>query len=205
MGLETIALRLALAAVALLLSGMPAFGAEGTEPAQSAPEPAAPASRKLPDIAEIRFVGNEHFSRRILLLDMETQARKPVDLKVLQADVDHIVKRYLDDGFLDMKVNVTSEPLAGKTEQELLFTIVEGPRYKLNGVEIVGNEIFSTPELRALAQPEKDGYFSRGAFQDGAKRIWEHYGQAGRLTTVVLPRMAPQPGPAEAAVRPLMM
>ena len=68
-------------------------------------------------------------------------------------------------------------------------------------MEIIGNELFSTLELRALAQPEKDGYFSRSAFLDGAKRIWEHYGQVGRLTTVVLPQMAPQPGPDEAAVR----
>ena len=82
-------------------------------------------------------------------------------------------------------MNLTSEQLAGTTEQELLFTIIEGPRYKLSSVEIVGNDFFSTLELRALVQPEKDGYFSRSAFLDGAKRIWEHYGQVGRLTTVV--------------------
>jgi outer membrane protein insertion porin family len=209
LGLETIVLRLAPAAVALLISVMPAFGAESVPAAENPPEsatntadkPAEAPSHKLPGIASIRFVGNEHFSRRSLNRDLVTQARKPVDLKVLQADVDQIVKRYEDDGFLEAKVNVTSEPLAGKAEQELLFTIVEGPRYKLNDMEIVGNETFPAPELRALAQPEKEGYFSMGAFQDGAKRIREHYGQVGRLTTVVLPMMAPPPGPAEAAVK----
>jgi outer membrane protein insertion porin family len=171
------------------------------EPATEAEKPAGASSQQLPSIVSIRFVGNEHFSTRSLKRDLETRARKPVDIKLLSADVDQIVKRYADDGFLEAKVNLTSEHLAGTTDQELLFTIVEGPRFKLYGVEIVGNQLFATPELRALAQPEKEGYFSRSAFLDGAKRIWEHYGRVGRLTTVVLPQMVPQPGPGEAAVR----
>ena len=200
-----------------LLSAVPAFGVESAPPAENAPgtsasttneapasasqQPAEAPSRKLPSIVSIRFVGNEHFSSRSLKHDLETEAKKPVNLKVLSADVDQIVKRYENDGFLEAKVNLTSEPLAGTDDQELLFTIVEGPRYKLNSVEIAGNEFFSTLELSTLPRPEKEGYFSRGAYLDGAKRIWEHYGQAGRLTTVVVPRMAPQPGPGEAAVQ----
>ncbi len=195
-------------ALALLLSAMPAYGAESAAPAEKASEPStSPAgkpaeapSQKLPNIVSIRFVGNEHFSTRSLKRDLETRANKPVDMKVLSADVNRIVKKYEDDGFLEAKVNATSERLPGTTGQELLFSIVERPRYKLSTVEIVGNKLFSTLELRPLVNPEKDGYFSKSAFEDGAKRIWEHYGQVGRLTTVVLPRMRPQPGPAEAAV-----
>jgi len=110
LGLETIALRLAPAALALLLSGMPAFGAEEAKPAEAA-------SQQLPHIVSIRFVGNEHFSSRSLKRDLETKAKKPVDVKVLSADVDQIVKRYEDDGFLEAKVNVTSEPLEGTTDR----------------------------------------------------------------------------------------
>ena len=182
----------------------PAASTANKPSATAAEKPAEAPSHQLPNIVSIRFVGNEHFSTRSLKRDLETRARKPVDVKVLSADVDQIVKRYEDDGFLEARVNVTSEHLAGTTDQELLFTIVEGARFRLNGVVILGNELFPTPELCALAQPEKDGYFSRSAFLDGAKRIWEHYGQVGRLTTVVLPKMAPQPGPDEAAVQYLI-
>ena len=217
MRFQSVVARIAPAALALLLSAIPAFGAESAAPAEKASEsvttrrlnppqarrakPAEAPSKKLPNIVSIRFVGNEHFSTRSLKRDLETRANKPVDIKVLSADVNQIVKKYEDDGFLEAKVNATSEPLAGTTDQELLFTIVEGPRYKLSTVEIVGNKLFSTLELRPLVNPEKDGYFSKSAFQDGAKRIWEHYGEVGRLTTLVLPKMAPPPGPNLAAVQ----
>ncbi|MGO8703037.1 MAG: outer membrane protein assembly factor [Candidatus Brocadiia bacterium] len=233
MRFQSVVARIAPAALALLLSAIPAFGAESAAPAEKASEsvtntaaqpstspagkpatspagkpaispagePAEAPSKKLPNIVSIRFVGNEHFSTGSLKRDMETRANKPVVIKVISADVNQIVKKYEDDGFLEAKVNATSEPLAGTTDQELLFTIVEGPRYKLSTVEIVGNKLFSTLELRPLVKPEKDGYFSKGAFQDGAKRIWEHYGEVGRLTTLVLPKMAPPPGPNLAAVQ----
>jgi outer membrane protein insertion porin family len=200
------ALRIAMTLLAFLLSAIPASGLESAPPAENAPAPAAAAgketpARKLPNIVAIRFVGNEHFSSRSLKHDLKTEAKKPVDLKVISADVDQIVQRYRDDGYIDAKVNATSEELPGTDDQELLFTILEGTRYKLYSVEIIGNEFFSTLELSALPKPEKDGYFSWGAFQDGAKRIWEHYGQVGRLTTTVVPKIAPQPGPGLAAVR----
>ncbi len=209
--------RIALTFLALLLSAIPAPGVENAPPAEkvagqsagttaepspiAAQPPAEAPGRKLPHIVAIRFVGNEHFSTRSLKRDLKTEARKPVDLKALSADVDQIVHRYWDDGYLDVKVNATSEELPGTDDQELLFTLLEGTRYKLYSVEIAGNDFFSTLELSALPKPEKDGYFSRSAFLDGAKRIWEHYGQAGRLTTVVAPKMAPQPGPGLAAVQ----
>lgn len=220
MRFQPVAARIAPAALALLLSAFPAFGAESAAPAEKPPAsaadtadkspantaetPAAAPSPQLPNIVSIRFVGNEHFSKGSLKRDLDTRANKPVDVKVLSADVDRIVKKYQDDGFLEAKVNATSEHLPGTADQELLFSIVEGPRYKLSTVEIIGNKLFSTLELRPLVKPEKDGYFSKQAFLDGAKRIWEHYGEVGRLTTLVLPKMAPPPGPNLAAVQYLI-
>jgi len=202
-------LRCAPIALAALLSCACAFAAGESPPAATAPQPAGTAPEKppeaaaepLPAVARFRFVGNEHFSSRSLKRDLETRTGKPIVVKTLMADVDHIIARYVDDGYLEAQVKATFEPLEGKAEQELLFTVTEGRRFTLKKLEIVGNTVFSTEELRALTTPERDGYFSKGGFLEGAKRIWAHYGQVGRLTTVVEPQMGPRPAANEAEVR----
>jgi outer membrane protein insertion porin family len=205
----TLALRGAPIALAALLACGCAFAAEESPPAATASQPAGTAPEKppeavaepLPAVARFRFAGNDHFSSRSLTRDLETRTGKPIVVKTLMADVDHIVARYTDDGYLEAQVKVTFEPLEGKAEQELLFTITEGRRFTLKKLEIVGNTVFSTEELRALVEPERDGYFSKGGFLTGAKRILAHYGEVGRLTTVVQPQMGPRPAASEASVR----
>ena len=212
---RTLALRCAPTALAVLLACGCAFAGDESPPAgmppqpfptlpqpfSTLPQPAVPAPEKppeavatpLPAVARFRFAGNDHFSSRSLKREMETRTRKPIVVKTLMADVDHIIARYADDGYLEAQVKATFEPLEGKPDQELLFTITEGRRFTLKKLEIVGNTVFSTEELRGLVAPERDGYFSKGGFLDGAKRIWAHYGEVRRLTTVVEPRMGPRP------------
>jgi outer membrane protein assembly complex protein YaeT len=205
----TIGLRCAPTALAVLLACACAFAAEEAPPAATAPQPAGTTSEKapeavaepLPAVARFRFVGNDHFSSRSLKRDLETRTGKPIAAKTLMADVDHIVARYADDGYLEAQVKATFEPTEGKAEKELLFTITEGRRFTLKSLEIVGNTVFSTEELRALAKAERDGYFTKGGFLDGAKHIWAHYGEVGRLTTVVEPQMGRRPAGNGAEVR----
>ena len=192
MRFQPVAARIAPAALALLLSAFPAFGAESAAPAEKPPAsaadtadkspantaetPAAAPSPQLPNIVSIRFVGNEHFSKGSLKRDLDTRANKPVDVKVLSADVDRIVKKYEDDGFLEAKVNATSEHLPGTADQELLFSIVEGPRYKLSTVEIIGNKLFSTLELRPLVEAGEGRLFFKAALS------WTARSASGSIT-----------------------
>jgi outer membrane protein insertion porin family len=201
--------RLAPTALAALLACWCAFAAEETPPAATAPQPAGTAAQKpieavagqLPAVARFRFTGNDHFSSRSLLRDLEIRTGKPIPVKTFNADMAHIIARYEDDGYLLAQVQVPQEWLDGKPRQELLFTITEGPRFTLKKLEIVGNTVFSTEELRALAAPERDGYFTKGGFLDGAKHIQAHYGEVGRLTTAVEPQMGRRPAGNGAEVR----
>jgi hypothetical protein len=77
---QPLASRIALTALAFLLSAIPASGDERAPAAEKAPEsatstadtPAEEPSQQLPHIVSIRFVGNEHFSSRSLKRELET-------------------------------------------------------------------------------------------------------------------------------------
>ena len=118
----TLALCCAPAALAVLLACGCAFAAEEAPPAATASQPAGTAPEKppeavaqpLPAVARFRFAGNDHFSSRSLRRDLETRTAKPIVVNTLMADVDHIVARYADDGYLEAQVKATFEPLEGK-------------------------------------------------------------------------------------------
>ena len=205
----TLAFPCALTALAVILVCGCVFAAEDSPPAATAPSPSGTTVEKPPEaaaeprpaVARFRFTGNDRFSSRSLKRSLETRTGKPIVVKTLMADVDRIVARYADDGYLEAQVKATLEPIEGKAGQELVFTITEGRRFTLKELEIVGNTVFSTPELRALVAPEREGYFSKGGFLAGARLIWAHYGAVGRLTTVVEPQMGRRPVANEASVR----
>ncbi len=68
-----------------------------------------------------------------------------------QQMADELLKHYINDGYLDAKVNTPTLKTKGSTK-EYLFNIDKGPRYYIRNVIIDGNRVFTTTQLLELME-----------------------------------------------------
>lgn len=175
-------IRLLLAAAPIfisLLCAVPVL-AEDVPDAPEAPD--APVS-----LVEVRFTGQAALTESELRKAVKTKARRDLDVEVLKADADRLVRLYEDHGFMQAKVVATVDPRENGKGDVLTFDITEGARFRVREIEFAGNTLFTTEELRPLAVVERDGFFSKGKLMESAEQIHARYGNTGRLTTAVVP------------------
>src|SRR5690606_20635408 len=90
-----------------------------------------------------------------------------------------------------------------KSRATLEYKIVEGPRYKIRNVEVLGNNIFSEEQLRAHMALTEGQYFNTRLLNKDIDKIQDQYGQLGRLFATVdaIPRFLETPGEADLVYR----
>src|SRR5262249_25333423 len=67
-------------------------------------------------------------------------------------------------GYFDAKVNVTTQALANG--QTILYDITKGPRHRVKGVDIAGNQTLKEEDLRPQVQVKRARIFSRGRYSE---------------------------------------
>jgi outer membrane protein insertion porin family len=106
----------------------------------------------------------------------------------LQRDLDRVRAFYLDNGYLDVKVD---EPeirvIEAKRKLEVTIRVEEGPQYRVGEVRIAGNTVFATDDLLRLLQIAKRGVFSREALQRDMLVVTDRYSERGYLFADVAP------------------
>jgi len=106
----------------------------------------------------------------------------------LQRDLDRIKAFYLDNGFLDIKVD---EPeirvLEAKRRLEISIRVEEGPQYRVGEVRLAGNTVFATDEILRPLQIAKRGIFSREVFQRDILTLTDRYSERGYLFADIAP------------------
>gem|GEM_PF-3902128 len=156
-------------------------------------------------VGEIRFVGNASISARKLRRKMRTKKKDlfhsgALDEMKLKADLEIIRRMYLDEGFLDVKVELEPidlpEPPPGyKMKKKHLFPIVikidEGPRYRIASVSFTGDTVLDEDELRSLLVVKPGDYASLKKIDKSAMNIVDAFGEMGRAFTEVKPEIVP--------------
>lgn len=106
----------------------------------------------------------------------------------LQRDMDRIKAFYLDNGYLDVKVE---EPeirvIEARRKLEVTLRVEEGPQYRVGEVRVAGNTVFATDEILRPLQIAKRGIFSREVLQRDMLTLTDRYSERGYLFADVAP------------------
>ena len=134
-----------------------------------------------PTLVRVRYTGQDKldeddFEEVVQLIEGETITPRKVD----QARRD-ILGLYADEGYL--LAEVTPE-LRGERTADLTFTIREGKKVQIEGIDFVGNTVVSDDALRDVMETSVDkwyggGDFKEDVFEDDKLRIVARLGEDG--------------------------
>ncbi|MCF8106740.1 MAG: outer membrane protein assembly factor BamA, partial [Desulfohalobiaceae bacterium] len=102
--------------------------------------------------------------------------------ELLDRDASALQAYYANRGFLDAKVG---QPAVEFKEDgiHITFQVVEGPRYTVDRVEIEGDLISSTQELREVIKMDElaraEDFFDRSILRDDVQKLTEYYTNYG--------------------------
>ena len=106
----------------------------------------------------------------------------------LQRDLDRIKAFYLDNGYLDIKVDEPEiKVVEAKRKLEVNIRVEEGPQYRVGEVRVAGNTVFATDEILKPLQIAKRGIFSREVLQRDILILTDRYSERGYLFADIAP------------------
>ena len=153
-------------------------------------------------IDEIFFEGNEAFSSKKLLKQLETSKHGwlswltgsgKFDEKKFKEDLDILRKFYRDSGFLDCEINEEKVSIDFVESDEIVITIplVEGQLYYLGEFSVENATIYTADELLGELRMEKGDPFSPQDVDDAAIAIRDYYTSSGYLDSRVRAERVP--------------
>ncbi|MCQ2575530.1 MAG: outer membrane protein assembly factor BamA [Treponema sp.] len=148
-------------------------------------------------IKEIHTSGNSIVSERVLkgklkLKEIGFLKDGAFQNTTLEQDKRTILAYYLEKGYVDadiVDVKITKEFNEDKERQEMTinFIIQEGSQYKYSGLQIVGNQIFTTKQLIENMKLKKGDVFNQIKFEEGLSGITNVYYENGYMTNEFIP------------------
>src|SRR6266566_6133322 len=149
-----------------------------------------------PFVRDIVFAGNkkEDSATQQVKGAMDTQEREYIVLRGtvqrqrLDEDVDRIIQLYNDHGYVQARVE-SSEILVDreKARSTIRIVVVEGPQFKVGGVDVMGNAVLPLEEIRKRVELKTGDVFSRTKLRDSVKGITDLYSAVGRASADVSP------------------
>jgi outer membrane protein insertion porin family len=125
---------------------------------------------------------------------MDTQEREYVVLRGtvqrqrLDEDVDRIIQLYNDHGYVQARVESSEIQVdREKARSTIRIVVVEGPQFKVGGVDVMGNAVLPVEEIRRRIELKTGEVFSRSKLRDSVKGITDLYSAVGRASADVSP------------------
>jgi outer membrane protein insertion porin family len=152
-------------------------------------------------IASVRFVGNKHFSSRLLQNAIQTRPHSVLswltgggilDQKKLQDDVDHLTAYYYSEGYLNARVGYPTLARSGNSIT-VTFDVSEGSRYQVGTVGVAGDLKVPKSELQPLLTLKAGQPFSSTTMQHDVLTLSDFYSNRGYAYVNVDPRTAVNP------------
>jgi outer membrane protein insertion porin family len=137
--------------------------------------------KEKPVIRKITFEGQKKLSRGVLSDLLTLKAKDPFDRLKLDEDRDKLVAKYLEKGFLDAAVNAEVKTDTAAASVDLIFKVAEGPKSRIELVELSGIKAFKRKVLlKLMKNARKKVYVSKDLPED-VKKIESHYKNNGFL------------------------
>ncbi|MEA2011605.1 MAG: outer membrane protein assembly factor BamA [Verrucomicrobiota bacterium] len=135
------------------------------------------------------FIGNENIKTSRLRDEMINAEWEPFDERNVAQEKKDIIKLYIDKGFNDVIIEEKIIRSADSRDISLEYTINEKGRFKVRGVEFVGNKAISDSELFDTIKTKVSrwgylfptGYFNKLKFKSDKRTIKDLYKGRGFL------------------------
>ncbi|MFA5959920.1 MAG: outer membrane protein assembly factor BamA [Tatlockia sp.] len=122
-------------------------------------------------IKEIKFIGNNDFSKNELLPELSLAnsglftyftKKDQYSKAAMDASLEAVRSFYLDRGYLKFKI-ISSQVLLSPDKKDVFINIhiEEGPQYRFSGYSVLGKPIISKQQIDPLIQIKKGEVFSR--------------------------------------------
>jgi len=125
---------------------------------------------------------------------MDTQEREYIVLRGtvqrqrLDEDVDRIIQLYNDHGYVQARVESSEIQVdREKARATIRIVVVEGPQFKVGGVDVMGNAVLPVEEIRKRIELKTGEVFARSKLRDSVKGITDLYSAVGRASADVSP------------------
>jgi len=143
-----------------------------------------------PTLVEIRFQGNEKYSRTKLLTKVTSKVGEPLNERRLFSDAEEIKKYYQKQGYqrTAVKYSVTIDENAGRGTAT--FEITEHPKVRVVDVQFVNAQTFTQKKLRSVLKTRRAWMFSwiTGSgklkdeeFEEDKEKLVDFYRSAGYI------------------------
>src|SRR3954469_845246 len=115
-----------------------------------------------------------------------------VDQELIQEGRQNLVSYFQSKGYFDTQVAADVTP--SNPGESIVYRITKGPRHKVEGVTVAGNQTISDKELLPHVSVEKGRFFSHGKYSDklvrsSVKNLEGMYRAAGFSTVKVTPQV----------------
>lgn len=141
--------------------------------------------KEKPVIRKIRFEGNKKLSRGALSDLLTLKSKDPFDRLKLDEDKDKVLAKYREKGFLDASVDYAVVADTAAATVELVFTVAEGPKSRIELVEIGGVTAFKRKKLLKLMKNARKKVYVAKELDDDVRKIETHYKNNGFLDVAV--------------------
>ena len=148
-------------------------------------------------VKKISIVGNTLFSERMIknklaLEEVGFLKDGAFQQSILEQDKLTIVNYYKERGYIDVVVLDTKIESVFNEENKqnelfITFYIQEGAQYTYGGLSIIGNEIFSTEELKRCEKLKVGDVYNEVKFQEGLMEIATMYMDNGYMSVEIVP------------------
>jgi outer membrane protein insertion porin family len=145
-------------------------------------------------IDQIVIEGAQGLTPKQIKSAMDTQEREYIVLRGtvqrqrLDEDVDRIIQLYNDYGYVQARVESSDIQIdREKARATIRIVVVEGPQFKVGGVDVAGNAVLPVEEIRKRVELKSGDVFSRSKLRDSVKGITDLYSAIGRASADVSP------------------
>jgi outer membrane protein insertion porin family len=145
-------------------------------------------------IDQIVVEGAQGLTPKQVKAAMDTKEREYIILRGtvqrqrLDEDVDRIIQLYNDHGYVQARVE-SAETMVDreKARATIRIVVVEGPQFKVGGVDVTGNQVLPAEEIRRRIELKTADVFSRSKLRDSVTKITDLYSAVGRASADVSP------------------
>jgi outer membrane protein insertion porin family len=143
-----------------------------------------------PLVNEVIFTGNSVFDDNELLDEITTSEGSFFQNAAVTSDRQALAAFYLDKGYTSSQVESSVERDRDNNTATVTFTIFEGKQSKIDSIEFIGNESYSTNSLKRVLTSKEQSLFNKGDFseaniQQDMQAIREYYGDRGYVDAQV--------------------
>ncbi|WP_437190604.1 BamA/TamA family outer membrane protein [Planctomicrobium sp. SH527] len=144
-------------------------------------------------IGTIEFQGNHAFSSAILKTKVTSKTLKlwiiqgDYDPEIVRNDVLTLKQYYMGLGYFDVDVQSNEALSEDRSRVTVTFAINEGRRYKVEGIEVLGNDVVSRDKLLTNLKLNRGDYFNERYLKEDVNSMTKLYDEQGRLFAKVIP------------------